>query len=220
MARLTLTFKDRTLQVRSLAEGETFIGRDPDNHIPIDSLAVAPRHAVIHFDAGGAYIRQLDRRFPLAVNGVKVAEKPLVHGDAILIGKHTLLYDDEPHRISDEVNSSTIRPSSSQAAPQRWIEAGLQLLSGQQIGRIIPLRGGLTRLGNDHTAAAVVARRREGYVLSALTGGEAICVNETPVNDESVLLKDGDTVRVDKDSMQFFCRSERLDVPGETVSAD
>jgi predicted component of type VI protein secretion system len=207
MAKLTLTFKDRTLGVTLLTEGEIAIGRDPANGIQIDSLAVAPRHAVVRSDARGTFIRQLDPRFPISVNNLKVAEKQLVHGDSIDIGKHVLFYDDEPHREPADPFTPEL-PSASPAVPtSQAISAGLQAISGSQIGRIVPLRGGMTRLGRDN-ATVIITRRREGYFISALVGSELVRVNDTPLGEKSVPLKNGDTVQVDDNLMQFFCIGE------------
>lgn len=207
MAKLTLTFKDRTLQVIPLTDGETSIGRDADNLIHIDSLAIASRHAVIRLDRAGAWIRQVDPRYPVFVNDLKVYERQLAHGDSIALGKHVLFFIDDPHvepveKAGGAENAEATHPAS---AP---IEAGLQVLNGKHIGRMIPLRSAMTRLGKDTSATAVIARRREGFFLSALTGGESIAVNKKPVNDDSIQLQDGDTVKIDQNLMQFFCGGE------------
>lgn len=202
MAKLTLTFKDRTLQVTPITDGETTIGRDLNNHIHIDSLAIAPRHAVIRIDTAGSWIRQVDPRYPVFVNDVKVSERQLTHGDGIGIGKHLLYYTDELHRSPPEPDPERLSAAPISAAST--IEAGLQVLNGKHIGLIIPLRKAMTRLGKDSASTAVIARRREGFFLSALTGGENIQVNKKTVNEDSVQLHDGDTVKIDQSQMQFF----------------
>ncbi|QSA98547.1 FHA domain-containing protein [Methylococcus sp. EFPC2] len=203
MAKLTLTFKDRTLQVTPITDGETTIGRDPDSQIHIDSLAIAPRHAVIRIDSKGAWVRQVDPRYPVFVNNVKITERQLNHGDGIGVGKHLLYYTDELHHTPpasahDEAGTAT------QAASPSLIDAGLQVLNGKNIGLIIPLRSAMTRLGKDSASSAVIARRRDGFFLSALTGGENIYVNKNAINDDSVQLQNGDTVKIDQNQMQFF----------------
>ncbi|WP_172838765.1 FHA domain-containing protein [Solemya velesiana gill symbiont] len=47
MAKLTVFYKSRALDVHHLGEGETLIGRSSDCDLQIDSPAIAYEHALI-----------------------------------------------------------------------------------------------------------------------------------------------------------------------------
>jgi len=221
MARLTVTFKGRTIQVLPLETGATGIGREDDNALQIDSLAVAPHHAVIDVEVRGMVIKQLDIEYPLLVNGRKVKEHVLRDGDSILVGKHELYFmDDDPTaRVGGaRGNGAKEAPAangksendggSSSAAAEKGIpEAGLQMLNGKHIGLVVPLRNPLTRLDRDEACSAVIARRVDGYFLASLSSSEfepPILVNGQQIGDGSVKLNNGDIIKINKHSMRFF----------------
>ena len=83
------------------------------------------------------------------------------------------------------------------------LEASLQILSGKHIGRVIPLKRALIRLGN-HESVAVIARRKDGYFLSSLSGGEKIKLNGHPLEDRTVQLKPGDKLEIDRNLLLFL----------------
>lgn len=227
MARLTVTFKGRTIQVLPLETGATGIGRDEDNVLQIDSLAVAPHHAVIDVEARGMVLKQLDTEYPVLVNGQKVREHVLKDGDSIVVGKHELYFmDDDPtarvggarRGAPSEGNGDAPPPATkvvpnveaaAAAATDKGIpEAGLQMLNGKHIGLVVPLRNPLTRLDREEACSAVIARRVDGYFLASLSSADirepAILVNNEPIGDASCKLNDGDIIRINKHRMRFF----------------
>ena len=112
MAKLTLSFKGHLIAIHHLGEGGATIGRDLDCAIPIDSLAVAPRHAQILAHADGYSITAIDPDHPVIVNSEKVEQAPLHHGDLIRIGKHTLHYAEAAQEVA-------IMPAAGAADPGR-----------------------------------------------------------------------------------------------------
>lgn len=226
MARLTVTFKGRTIQVLPLETGSTGIGRDEDNVLQIDSLAVAPHHAVIDVEARGMVLKLLDTEYPLLVNGQKVREHVLKDGDSIVVGKHELYFmDDDPTARVGGVRrpggnggaAEKARPTkvvsdvvaAAAAATDKGIpEAGLQMLNGKHIGLVVPLRNPLTRLDREEACSAVIARRVDGYFLASLSSAEinepAILVNGQPIGDASCKLNDGDIIKINRHRMRFF----------------
>lgn len=82
-------------------------------------------------------------------------------------------------------------------------EASLQILRGKHIGRVIPLKRALTRLGH-HGSVAIIARREDGYFLASLTSGESVKVNGIPVGDQTVRLKRSDTLEIDQNLLLFY----------------
>jgi len=93
MPKLILQFEGRVL--KEFAVGPmTTIGRLPDNTVVIENPAVSGHHARIVPDGDGLVLEDLE-----STNGTFVNEKPVVrhtlqHGDAVLVGKHKLLFDE------------------------------------------------------------------------------------------------------------------------------
>jgi pSer/pThr/pTyr-binding forkhead associated (FHA) protein len=208
MATLTLTFKDKVIRTHRLeTDVAVHIGRDESNEIHIDSLAVAPTHAVVVRNGEGeTVVKQLNDEFPLTVNDMAGHEHQLNEGDRISIGKHALQYSDAA-TLQELSQNSQIHPS--------WLdqeiglsvtipEANLQILNGKHIGRLIPLKRALTRLGKTGSGIVVIAKRKEGYFLSPLESEQAISVNSRSLGQQTVRLSHGDTLKIDETAMQFF----------------
>lgn len=212
MARLTLTFKGRTLQVIPIEDTEISIGRDPDNVLQIDSLAIAPRHATIAAEGDGYCLCPSDRAYAVTVNGHKVEKHRLKHGDNIGLGKHLLIFLDDAKEWEAQVTGAAANKlpdvddmSLSQQAPHNAApEASLQVLKGKNIGLVIPLRKAMTRLGTEETGSAVIARRKDGYFLSTLVASDKVLINEIPIFEESVRLSHGDILKVGPHHLRFF----------------
>ncbi len=199
MAKLTLSFKGNTIQVHRCDRGIVTVGRDPDNTITIDSLAVAPKHIIIDLDQadGPELVRECDDRFPVRVNGEPVdRRRRLSDGDIIGLGKHTLTFSAETSPRASETAAETKPPAKEPTAV-------LQFLNGKNIGRVIPLKQAMVRLGHTDNGA-VIARRRNGYFLSSLEGGQDIRINGEPLGDRTVALNHGDKIEIDR-SRLLFC---------------
>jgi predicted component of type VI protein secretion system len=207
MARLTLTFKGRTLQVIPIEAAGVSIGRDPENTLPIDSLAVALRHAVVSAEQDGYILRPIDPKFAVFVNGQKISEHWLNNGDTIAIGKHQLIFLDDAKDWEASVTAAREQPEAvveMQPAVNVQQEASLQVLRGKNIGLVIPLRKAMTRLGAEESGSAVIARRKDGYFLSTLVASDNVFINDIAISEESVKLHHGDILKVGPHHLQFF----------------
>lgn len=213
MAKFTIFFKDKAIHSAIFDTGIVHIGRDDTNELIVDSLAVAPAHAVAILKDGNCVVKQLNEKFPLSVNNQITKEWNLNNNDVINVGKHYILYN---------TSESFIRPSSAaSSAPTksdedlnalnekleenvRLAEAHLQIMDGPHIGRILPLKKALTRLGHEGGSVAVIARRRDGYYVSALQSHDDLLLNRESLAESIVLLRNGDVLQIDKTPMQFF----------------
>jgi pSer/pThr/pTyr-binding forkhead associated (FHA) protein len=92
MRKLTLQFEGRTLREFVVDQGAT-IGRLPDNQIVIDNPAVSGHHARLVCDGDGAVLEDLDSTNGTFVNGRPVTRHAMQSGDSVLVGKHTLVYE-------------------------------------------------------------------------------------------------------------------------------
>lgn len=207
MAKLTLFFKGTPIHVYHVDSGSVHIGRDESNTIRIDSLAVAPAHAAIVISDGTTVITQLNDGYPVIVNNQTIKKCNLTNGDMISIGKHVITYSDDT-TVLERSNSGTFDGAMTalehEISESQHHEANLQVISGRYIGRVIPLKRALTRLGKAGHGVAVIAKRKDGYFVSALEGGNLIKINTSLIEDNSIKLSDGDIVEINKTSMQFF----------------
>ena len=210
MAKLTLSFKGKVLKVYPLPEGETFIGSDPGCDIHIDSLAISPRHARLLNRDQAILLEDLEGSGGLWVNQVKISTHTLSHGDRVQIGKHTLIYSDDaqPAAQSEPVAPPETPSAATEApphikmahAPTGW----LQILNGPNLGRTLPLNSALTRVGKEGRQSAIIARRSDGYYLSALEGDELPKVDGLSIGPGSKRLEEGNIIQVGDTKMQFF----------------
>lgn len=198
MLKLTLFFKGAQLEEFEFQKGPISIGRDPDNAISIDSLAIAPRHATIELQGGVARLHALDTSFPVLVNGLAVVEQELNNGDTLALGKHTLRFEQRP------LSAHPGGHEKPQEFPSRGMKASLQIMNGKNIGMILPLRNSLTRLGKPDQGYAIIAHRPEGFFLSAISQSSSVTLNDQPVGGQTLPLKDGDTLAVMGQELMFF----------------
>ncbi len=197
MAKLTLSFKDRILKIFPLGKEEIVIGRDPDCGVWIDSLAIQPHHASVSLHDGQFQLRTLVQADPPTIDGEAVAEHRLQDGDTIRIGKHTLSFSADAKADDTDTLADTV---AARALPTGW----LQIMSGSHLGRTIRLDRAMTRLGKSGGTTAVIARREDGFYLSHLEGEQQPSVNDDPVEHRSVLLREGDRIRIDQLELHFF----------------
>ena len=100
MARIILKFKELLLKDFSLQDGGKTIGRAPANDIVLENLLVSGHHARID-QAGGDYIlTDLQSKNGTYVNGARITSAKLKHGDQILVGKHTLVFELDAAQMS------------------------------------------------------------------------------------------------------------------------
>jgi hypothetical protein len=102
MSKLTLQYEGIVLKDYPLGEGVT-IGRLPDNAVIIDNPAVSGHHARVFLEGARAVLEDLRSTNGTFVNGRPVTRHVLQHGDEVLVGKHSLVFDQaaaEPQPVS------------------------------------------------------------------------------------------------------------------------
>ncbi len=208
MAKLTLSFKDRILKVYTLPGHECVVGRDPGCCIVIDSLAVQPQHARFFCTDDGYAVEPINGECTLRVGDLAVEEAvTLNEGDSVHIGKHRLRFSvgEQPRAVADD-------------GPVRLGAAWLQIENGAHLGRTIRLEKGLTRVGKPEAELAVIARRDDGYYLSALRGELGPQLNGQPIGEQSRRLQHEDHLRIGELEVRFF--SQPQDVSDRHSGAD
>jgi pSer/pThr/pTyr-binding forkhead associated (FHA) protein len=92
MPKLTLQFEGRVLKEFEVGSSLT-IGRLPDNTIVIDNPAVSGHHAHVFHDGSKVILEDLRSTNGTYVNEQYVLRQVLKHGDVVLVGKHTLSFE-------------------------------------------------------------------------------------------------------------------------------
>lgn len=209
MAKFTVFFKDKPIRSSIFESGVVHIGRDETNDIPIDSLAVAPAHAAVVIRETECVIKQLNADFPLIINGGQQREHALGNGDTITIGKHHIVYSPSESVLSHLTPSievpENINLKKALSSHDQVPEANLQVMGGKHIGRLMPLKKTMTRLGRNGAGMVIVTRRTDGYYVSMLEPDERIKLNDSPLaEDHAVLLNNNDVLLIDNVPMQFY----------------
>ena len=91
MLKISLKFHDRVLKEIENDQDKITIGRNEDNDIQINNMAVSGNHARITRDQDDYYIEDLNSTNGTFVNGEKIRKRILNEDDEITIGKHTII---------------------------------------------------------------------------------------------------------------------------------
>lgn len=117
MPKLILQFKGAFIQEQEIDKPSILIGRREGNDIKIDNLAVSGNHAKIQKVDNSYIIVDLKSTNGTFVNRKKVIQAKLHHKDEIIIGKHTLIFEDESQPGRQEGNKEDHGPKEAVLAP-------------------------------------------------------------------------------------------------------
>ena len=203
MAKFTIYFKDKAIQSQIFDSGVVRIGRDESNDLVIDNLTVAPAHAVVIINIDNCIIKQLNDEHPLIINGEKTKEAFLQQNDVIGVGKHSIVFS-TTESVSPIANKDVDVLNTKIDDKTNIPNANLQVLEGQNIGRILPLKKAMTRVGHNGSGMIIISKRKDGYFISSLESGSKILINQKPLDDKTIQLNNNDTILINKVLMQFF----------------
>ena len=110
MPSLILQYGDDILKEYDLGQSLT-IGRLPDNTVIIDNPAVSGHHARVFCDGNSFVVEDLNSTNGTFVNDIRIVRHHLRDGDAVLVGKHKLVFDE-----SAEVEP-TLQPAAARPVP-------------------------------------------------------------------------------------------------------
>lgn len=113
MSRPRLHWKDRANQeqVLELAEGVTTIGRRSDSNVVIDNPHVSRHHLQIVRESGGCKLLDSHSAYGTFVNGTRVDQHVLQHGDRIELGKdrvEVFYFEGAGSMPQEQRNTSTV----------------------------------------------------------------------------------------------------------------
>lgn len=200
MFKLTLLFRGKLLKVHHLTEGESYIGRDPDCALQIDSLAVEPRHVRINLQDRQLTLHNLCATDNVLINHKPVSEQPLQDGDVIQIGKHTikLSLDESTDLIPAEPEAASSEKS---VLPARigW----LQVLSGPHLGRAFPIEPDQHRIGKPGLPSALISHADGRYHIVSIDHSDCRLDGQT-LDASGRILTDGAIIECGELRLQFF----------------
>jgi pSer/pThr/pTyr-binding forkhead associated (FHA) protein len=231
MARLILMFNKQVVKEYPLDREGVTIGRNEDNTIMVDNLAVSGYHARIDLAGKDHILTDLQSTNGTFVNDKKVISHKLSHGDNVIIGKHVILFvgtgreaeaktDQQKVDMDKTMMLDTAKQKELLAKQQGALQAAkaaekigvVSFIEGTDLGEI-ELRKKLTKIGKAETSeirlpglfmpptAATISRRPSGYVLTTM--GAKIKVNGQAIAD-NVALNEFDTIEIGKFKFQFF----------------
>ena len=233
MAKVVLRFNGDIVREYELDKEVLTIGRKSGNDIHIDDLAVSGNHAKILTIMNDSFVEDLDSTNGTFIGENKISRHALQDGDTIVVGKHELKYINE-NATDDEgefEQTMIIRPDAEGIPETRQADnnietsigkiaadlataaantadpgaAKLQLISGTNAGKELPLTKILTTLGRPDVQVAAITRRPAGYFLIVVDAGEdnkMPLVNDTAI-DKQHPLQSGDIIEVAGVKMRF-----------------
>ena len=98
---ISVSLDARMIEKKKFDTESISIGRDIENDIYINNLAVSRFHAKIHKEGNKIVIKDLGSANGTFVNGHKIDWAEVNVGDIVLIGKHTLIIE-HPSQVQDE----------------------------------------------------------------------------------------------------------------------
>lgn len=106
---ISITLNSKEIDRKALDQELIAIGRDMDNDIVINNLAVSRCHAILQVRNGKVTVKDMASANGTFINGQKIEESVLEQGDLMLIGKHILKLEfEEKAEIPDKQGKKEI----------------------------------------------------------------------------------------------------------------
>lgn len=225
MSKFIIKFNNEVMDHIDIAQGDMKIGRRPGLEIHLDNLAVSGEHANVFTIGEDSFIEDLGSTNGTLVNNKKITKHHLKNGDAVVIGKHELIYvnDSEsaespssdndfaktviigPGSVPAPAGESIAEPHEPKAAIAGSQKGAIFVLSGANSGKRIDLVKRVTSLGRTGKKAGTITAGSEGYTLEPISGSDDTpMLNGRQVPASGALLKNGDIIEVAGTRLQFY----------------
>ncbi|HIF55166.1 MAG TPA: hypothetical protein EYQ57_08410 [Methylococcaceae bacterium] len=152
MARFTV-FCNAPLQAQILESGIVHIDQDKTNTFMIANPAIVPAHAVVIF-------KQLNHSSPIKLNDLKRKQTLPQNNHKIPIAKHTIVYSTSKTIVP--AHDHTMATHAITSLHEKWDkkvktpEANLPVGDSRHIGRNLPLKKPIPRLGKISSDLAMI----------------------------------------------------------------
>lgn len=200
MHQLTLSFRDRKLKVFQLKGEHITAGRDSACDIVIDSLAIEPVHARFMIQNDQVKVSPATQQARILLQGEALQEHLLQNGDELVLGKHVLTYQQHSLAENPAENLDDTYTEKKSVIHPGW----LQFANGAKVGRSIPIKKRLMRIGRRDDCIALISTREDGFYISHLEGPLQTRVADADLADQSHKLENGDSIQIGKTRMLFF----------------
>ena len=237
MARLILMFNKQVIKEYPLLKESVTVGRNEDNTITIDNLAVSGYHARIDPAGPDFIVTDLQSTNGTFVNDEKIVSHKLSHGDNVIIGKHVILFvgvekgkAEEEGQKMDMDKTMMLDTAKQKELLSKQQGAPLATKASEKIGVIEAIDGSdlgeleltkkLIKIGKADSSeiklsglfmpptVATISRRPSGYMIAPSAGKLKL---NGEVLKESVQLKDFDTIEVGSYKLQFYEKEVKKD---------
>jgi pSer/pThr/pTyr-binding forkhead associated (FHA) protein len=240
MSKLILTFNKQVINEYPFVKDSVTVGRQQDNTIVIDNLAVSSYHARIDRAGTDFIVTDLQSTNGTFINNRKVVSHKLSHGDNILIGKHVILFiaaENEravPERQAEKMDLGKTmlletakqrdllsKQSPAPEVPKMPHKIGvINFVNGSDLGEV-KLTKKLTKVGKAATsdirlsgmlmgATAATISRRPSGYTITFTGGLTKLKVNGVIIKDSILLKDFDTIELGSHKFQFYNKAFKI----------
>jgi pSer/pThr/pTyr-binding forkhead associated (FHA) protein len=226
MVKLILMSNNNLIGEYPFLQSSMTIGRQSDNAIVIDNFAVSRRHAKVEKVGSDFVITDLQSTNGTWVNGEQIVSQKLSHGDAIVIGKHVLLFNtSEKEEIGLKAEAADMDQKKTMVLERVQAVHGtekvgvLSFIAGSDLGEIEVTKP-LIKIGKAVTSdirlpglfmaatAATIGRRPTGFILSFVGGVSRLKVNGEVVRGTAEL-NDMDTIQLGRYKFQFYEKKSR-----------
>ena len=183
MAKLIIKFNNDVVDHVDLRQGDMKIGRKPGCDILIDNLAVSGEHANIFTVGDDSFVQDLGSTNGTFIGNKKIAKHHLKNGDAIVIGKHTLVYltDSSQSRSSDDFAKTVIISPAAREVMEPRMDARTD-----PNPRVTPMPApeppAITLDTKKETVASRVERHGAIFILSGVNSGKRIDLTKKVTN--------------------------------------
>ena len=217
---ISVSLDARLIEKKKFDTHSISVGRDIENDIYINNLAVSRFHAKIHKEGQKVVIKDLGSANGTFVNGHKIDWAELKVGDIVLIGKHTLIIE-HPSQVQDEAfteGHTVMVDRNTQDKFLKKMETKIPSQSTKLIGSggvEIPVNGEYFTIGKSQDANvslnelfvkdthASIVRQSDGNFRIINTGS---FFKPTRVNGKKIqekILNSGDVIQIGNHKMVF-----------------
>lgn len=228
MLQILLKFNKNVLKVFQSDMAEITIGRDMENDLHIDNLAVSNFHARIKHEQDKYVIEDLNSTNGTYINEEKITEHELQDGDIASIGKHSLTF------LLDNNWKGARKPSKFEMKRTMLLDTGKQrqlaknsepyfpdgparltVLEGETSQSEYQLTTRITEIGKGERSQvklkgmfapknlAFISRTPEGYTLIPGDNAEKLRLNGASI-DKGTALKNNDEIVAGKVKFRFL----------------
>ncbi|MCS6971340.1 MAG: FHA domain-containing protein [Planctomycetota bacterium] len=221
MAKVTVMFGAEPQSEHGLDKDQVRVGRAPDCDIVIDNLGVSRHHCTLVRDEQGWMVVDAGSNNGTYIGGQRIQQHRLRHGDRIVLGKHSLVFDQHGF-VTSSIAATTKKPAAPAGGEMTMFVDQAQLakvlasegqrrmaLAVQQGERevVVPLLKEELTIGSGEQAdipargflvkpvQAKLVRTASGHRLLALGGWRSVRVNGRKVAGD-IALQPGDVIEI------------------------